>query len=187
MSVVGAVLLISGPPGAGKSTVGELVVDAFEPGMLVEGDVFFQMLRRGAITPWLPESAEQNEVITAATAAAIGELARGAATVVFNGVLGPWFLPTFFHHSGLPSVSYAVLLPPVGQCVEGVLTRTGHGFADEGATRKMHDEFAAADIDARHVFANPPGGQEATAAEILSAHAAGTLTTTLQGSGSSAG
>jgi cytidylate kinase len=175
---MGEVLVISGPPGAGKSTVGELVADRFEPSLLVEGDVFFQVLRRGATAPWLPESAEQNEVITAATAAAVGELARGPATVVFNGVLGPWFLPTFFRRSGLTSVSYAVLLPPVQQCVDGVLTRTGHGFADEAATRQMHAEFVAAAVEDRHLFTNPPGELEATAAAILTAHAAGTLTIT---------
>jgi len=175
---MGDVLVISGPPGAGKSTVGELVVDRFDPSVLVEGDAFFQVLRRGAVAPWLPESAAQNELITAATAAAVGELARGPATVVFNGVLGPWFLPTFLDRSGLSAVSYAVLLPPVEHCVAGVLGRTGHGFADEGATRKMHEEFASADIDARHLFANPPGEPGAAAAAILAAHADGRLVIT---------
>ena len=97
---------------------------------------------------------------------------------MFNGVLGPWFLPTFFRHSGLAAVSYAVLLPPVEQCIDGVLGRTGHGFADEAATRTMHDEFAAAAIEPRHVFANPPGELEATVAAILAAHEQGLLRVT---------
>ena len=84
MLLVGQVLVISGPPGAGKSTVGELVVDAFDPGMLVEGDAFFHVLRRGAIAPWLPESAEQNELITAATAAA-RERHRDTAGLLIDG------------------------------------------------------------------------------------------------------
>ena len=175
---MGDVLVLAGPPGAGKSTIGELVVDRFDPSLLVEGDVFFQVLRRGAVAPWLPESAAQNELVMAATAAAVGELSRGPATVVFNGVLGPWLLPTFFRHAGLASMSYAVLLPSVEQCVAGVLGRTGHGFADEGATRKMHEEFEVAEIDARHVFANPPGELEATVESILAAHEQGTLRVT---------
>jgi hypothetical protein len=80
-----------------------------------------------------------------------------------------------------------VLLPPVEQCVDGVLGRTGHGFADPDATRKMHDEFAAADIEPRHLFTNPPAEQEATATAIIAAHRHGRLRVGAQGSGSSSG
>lgn len=179
--------MLTGPPGAGKSTVAELVVDSFDPSMLVSGDSFFHFLRRGAVAPWLPESAAQNDAITAATGAATGRLAAGPSTIVFDGIVGPWYLPMFFEHTGLTSLSYAVLLPPVEQCVAGVLGRTGHGFADEDATRQMHAEFASATIDPRHVFANPSGQAEATAAAILAAHERGLLRVDAQGSGSSSG
>ena len=172
------VLVISGPPGAGKSTVAALVADSFDPSVLVEGDAFFAFLRRGATAPWRPESAAQNERVTAATAAAVGELALGPGQVVFDGVLGPWFLPTFVRHAGLAELSYAVLLPPVDQCVDRVLRRTGHGFADEGATRTMHHEFASARIGTRHLFANPPGELAGTVESILAAHATGDLVVT---------
>jgi len=41
-------LVVTGPPGAGKSTVARLVTDRFEPSALVEGDAFFAFLARGA-------------------------------------------------------------------------------------------------------------------------------------------
>jgi hypothetical protein len=44
-----------------------------------------------------------------------------------------------------------MLLPPEKECVERVQSRVGHGFTDQEATRHMHREFAAAEIDGRHV------------------------------------
>jgi cytidylate kinase len=38
---VSALLVITGPPGAGKSTVARVVAHRFEPSVLVEGDAFF--------------------------------------------------------------------------------------------------------------------------------------------------
>ena len=175
---MGDVLVISGPPGAGKTSVAALVADSFDLSILVKGDAFFSFLRRGAIEPWLPASAAQNDVVTAAAGAATGRFAQGPHTVVYDGVVGPWYLSTFLEHTGLASLSYAVLLPPVGQCVEQVRARVGHGFTDEPATREMHRQFGEAHVDTRHVFANPTGRLEETVESILAAHAAGTLTVT---------
>lgn len=167
--------MITGPPGAGKSTIAERVVDTFDPGVLMEGDAFFRFLRKGAVDPWKPEADAQNTVVTAAAAAAVGAFAIGPATVVYEGVLGPWFLPTFFGLSGLTSVSYAVLLPPPDAIVGRVGGRTGHDFADADAARRMHDQFSAAGIEARHVFPNPDGEQAETAEAIVAAHRDGTI------------
>jgi hypothetical protein len=54
-------------------------------------------------------------------------------------------------------------------------TRVGHGFTDEPATRKMHDSFAGADIEPRHVLVDPPGGPEAVAGLVAAARASGRL------------
>lgn len=169
-----SLLVVSGPPGAGKSTVARLLADRSSPSVLVEGDAFFAFLARGAIDPWLPASAAQNETVTQAAAAAAGRYASGGFTTVYDGVVGPWFLPTFAAASGLDRVDYVILLPPVETCVARVATRTGHGFTDEPATRKMHAEFAGA-VGPRHVLADPPGDPEAVADLVAAAQAAGTL------------
>ena len=143
-------VLISGPPGAGKSTVAARLAARYDPSVLIPGDAFFGFLDVGAIPPWLPESHRQNEVVVRAAAAAAGRMATGFTTV-FEGVVGPWFLPTFASESELDVLHYVVHLPPVGVCVERVATRSTHSFVDEPATRKMHEEFVRATISERHV------------------------------------
>jgi predicted ABC-type ATPase len=151
-----SLLVVTGPPGAGKSTVARALAARFDRSALVEGDAFFAFLARGSIPPWLTESHEQNDVVTRAAAVATGQFVTGGYTVVYDGVIGPWFLPTFAAATGLQSLHYVVLLPSVERCVERVATRAGHGFTDEAATRHMHDQFARAEIDARHVVHDPP-------------------------------
>jgi cytidylate kinase len=143
---------VTGPPGSGKSTVSEALADRWEPSVLVEGDAFFRFLRRGAIPPWLPESHDQNDTTVRAAAAAAGGFAAGGFAVVYDGVIGPWFLPTFATLTGVDVLDYVVLLPPVETCLDRVATRTGHGFTDLDATRHMYDDFVRATTPAA-----PPG------------------------------
>jgi hypothetical protein len=172
---VSSLLVVTGPPGAGKSTVACVLAERFERSALVEGDAFFAFLRRGAIAPWLPGSKQQNEAVTRAAGAAAGRFASGGMATVYDGVVGPWFLPVFAAATGLDRLDYVVLLPTVQRCVQRVRTRTGHGFSDEAATRKMHHEFATAAVGDRHVLADPPGGPDAVADLVEAALAAGTL------------
>ena len=172
---MGSLLVVTGPPGAGKSTAARLVADRFDPSVLVEGDAFFGFLARGAIPPWLPASNVQNEVVTKAAAACAGRYATADYMTVYDGVIGPWFLPTFAKATGLTRLHYVVLLPSVERCVEGVRTRADHEFTDEDATRKMHSEFATADVDDRFVLVDPPDGASTVADQIVAAFDAGRL------------
>jgi hypothetical protein len=82
-------------------------------------------------------------------------------------VVGPWFLPAFTAATGVDELEYAVLLPPAEVCLVRVATRDGHGFTDADATRRMHREFATADVDERHVLRDPAGRPADLADEIL--------------------
>lgn len=140
--MIGEPIVVTGPPGAGKSTVSALLADRYEPSALVEGDAFFAFLRRGYVEPWKPASHEQNTAVVEAAAAATGRLTRHAS-VIYDGVVGPWFLPEFLAASGVSVVHYVVLLPPVEVCLSRVEQRVGHGFTDLTATREMYEQFAA--------------------------------------------
>lgn len=170
-----SLLVVTGPPGAGKSTVAEVLVERTERSVLVAGDAFFAFLRSGAVEPWREEAHDQNTVVTGAAAAAAGRYASGGWPTVYDGVVGPWFLPQFVAGTGLAHLDYVVLLPSAARCVERVATRRGHGFTDEAATRHMHREFASASIDPRHVLGDPFEGARPVADLIQRAQAAGAL------------
>ena len=175
MSRMGSLLVVTGPPGSGKSVVAQVLASAAERSVLVEGDAFFRFLASGAIDPWLAESNDQNTVVTKAAASAAGTFALGGYTTIYDGIVGPWFLETFAEATGLSELDYVILLPDVETCVRRVATRQNHGFTDEAATRKMHAEFANAEIADRHVLRDPPEGVAAVAELVSTACDSGLL------------
>jgi cytidylate kinase len=162
---MGELVIIAGPPGAGKSSVSEHLVNEFTPSALVAGDSFFAMIKQGYILPWLPQARRQNIVIIEAAAAAAGRL-TDIGSVIYDGVLGPWFLPTFVRATGLPRINYVILLPPLEVCQERVRGRIGHGFSDLSATRDLYAQFANAAVDTRHLVSEP-GEHPAQLAELI--------------------
>ena len=166
MHGVSELLIITGPPGSGKSTVSRLVAEHFERSALVEGDSFFGFVVRGYIDPWLPESHGQNVVVTEAAARATGRYPRGGYMTIYDGMMGPWFVPTFLEHADVQALHYGVLLPSLDVCLARVLGRVGRAFRDEAATRQMHAAFADAEIDPRHVVADA-GEAPVVAREVL--------------------
>jgi cytidylate kinase len=153
-AAVDELVVVTGPPGAGKSSVSEELAKRWKPSALVPGDAFFGMIKQGYILPWLPQARGQNTVIIEAAAAAAGRLCE-LCVVVYEGVVGPWFLPTFLRASGLAHLHYVVLLPLLDVCIERVHSRVDHGFTDASVTRDMHRQFAAAGVDPRHLITEP--------------------------------
>jgi energy-coupling factor transporter ATP-binding protein EcfA2 len=105
---MGSLLVVTGPPGSGKSTLAAVLAARSSPSALVEGDAIFSFLAEGRIPPWLPESHDQNRVVTEACGLTAGRFCAGGYDTVYDGIVGPWFLPTFHEASGvdeLPAMS----------------------------------------------------------------------------------
>jgi cytidylate kinase len=172
---VGELLVVTGPPGAGKSTVSAVLAAGFSSSALVAGDQFFGFINKGYVAPWLAEAHTQNRVVVDAAAAAAGRLARGDYTVVYDGVIGPWFVAEFAAACQAPRLHYAILMPPEAVAVERVRTREGHGFTDLEAARHMYRDFRDAEVDPRHVVAGEVGDADVVARAVRQRMDAGRL------------
>ena len=131
------------------------------PSALVPGDTFFAMIKKGYVLPWLPQARRQNEVIIEAAAAAASRLSQ-ISFVVLEGIVGPWFLPTFASAAQPADVHYVVLLPPLRICIERVRNRGDHGFSDSVVTEDLYRQFVDAGIENRHLIIEP----DATPAQL---------------------
>jgi cytidylate kinase len=151
---MGELVVVTGPPGAGKTSVAERLATMRTASALVPGDTFFAMIKNGYVPPWLPEARRQNEVIIEAAAAAASRLSE-ISFVVFEGIVGPWFLPAFVRAAQPADVHYVVLLPPLRICIERVRSRGDHGFSDLAVADDMYRQFLDATIDARHLIIEP--------------------------------
>jgi predicted kinase len=90
------ILIVSGPPGAGKTTVARRLAETSDaPSVHLHTDDFYAAIRTGFIAPWLEESHGQNAVVTRAIVAAAAEYATGGYRVIVDGVVGPWFLDVY--------------------------------------------------------------------------------------------
>ncbi len=171
---MGSLLVVTGPPGAGKSTVSSRLASGLSHSVLVEGDQFFSFLAGAAIEPWSAEADDQNRIVTEAAAAATGRFTSDYDTI-YDGVVGPWFLPIFTSAAGLAELDYVILLPSVEVCISRVRSRPGHGFTDEAATRKMHEEFSRASAGWPHVVSSDVDNLDETVGLIRAARGAGRL------------
>jgi broad-specificity NMP kinase len=114
----GSLVVITGPPGAGKSTVARAVAARFERSVGIDGDAFFAFVANGGIESWLPEAEEQNDTVIDAASAAAGRYAMGEYVAVYDGIVGPWHVDAFIRATGLGALDYVMLLPSIETCWE---------------------------------------------------------------------
>ena len=56
-------IILTGPPGAGKSTTARSLAETYPKSVHLHTDDFWHYIASGAIPPYLPESEEQNQVV----------------------------------------------------------------------------------------------------------------------------
>ncbi|HUB99544.1 MAG TPA: AAA family ATPase [Solirubrobacterales bacterium] len=140
------VLILTGPPGAGKTTTAGILAARSDSAVHLEADLFFSFIRSGYVEPWRPESHEQNGLVMRIVGeAAAAYAAAGYFTIVDGIVIPRWYLGPLrevFAAADL-AVAYAVLRPSLSTCISRIDDREGGPLAEPAVIEQLWDEFAA--------------------------------------------
>jgi len=140
------ILVVSGPSGAGKTTVAKLIASSFEKSAHIAIDEFLRFIASGWVDPRLPTAASQNVVVGVSVAASAIQFARGGYTVVVDGHLfpdGAEGMSSICRASGI-GLHFAVLRPDLATCEERAAQRppgTGRFRTDATSVRELYSRF----------------------------------------------
>ncbi|MFE0695143.1 MULTISPECIES: AAA family ATPase [unclassified Streptomyces] len=143
MTETGQVVVVTGPPGAGKSTVSGLLAKTYPLSVHLHTDDFWAFIKEGAVAPYLPEAQRQNEVVMGVLAEAAFGYARGGYQVILDGVVGPWFLDGFLAAAETHDITlrYVVLRPDEETTVARATGRGPDALTERDPVLSMHRQF----------------------------------------------
>jgi broad-specificity NMP kinase len=150
-------LLLTGSPGCGKTTVAPLVADRHQLSVCLDIDWFFAKLRRGALEPWSEEAHSQNRVVLHAAAEAVAAFAAGRYFTVAEGILYPFMLDLFAaacEPRGI-MMHFAVLRAPIDLVQQRARDRTTEpehagALADADVIDDLWTQFESHRVEERH-------------------------------------
>ena len=140
--VAGEVLIVSGPPGSGKTTVAAALADETPRAVYLESDWFYHAIRTGFVAPHLPAARAQNIIVMDVAADAAAGFATAGYAVVWDGIVGPWFLDQVVRRLAQRQVRvrYLVLRPSRERALDRVRRRDG--TAEVSGAAIMFDQLA---------------------------------------------
>jgi adenylate kinase family enzyme len=149
------VLILTGAPGAGKTTTARILAASAERAVHLEADAFFRFIQTGYIEPWKPESHEQNKVVMGIVAEAAATYADAGYFTIIDGIVSPhWFfepLRDSLRDAG-HLVAYAVLRPPLAICQSRAVGDESGQPPDAAVVEQLWEQFSDLGGLERHVI-----------------------------------
>jgi cytidylate kinase len=130
--------IVSGSPGAGKTTISKELARRAPRGVNIESDEYYHVIV-DLIAPSTPEARAQNDAVLTAVARSAAAYCEGGYDVVIDGVIGPWYVPLFVRELGGAEVDYIVLRTNLEDALARVAVRNAPEMDD--IVRKMHAPF----------------------------------------------
>ena len=177
MAAASEILILTGAPGAGKTSVARLLAQHWQRSVHLESDRFFEFVANGYVEPWRSAAHGQNQAVMKIVGEAAAGYVRAGYSTVIDGIVlpGGFFEPLrdALRDQGL-AVAYAVLHPPLYVALERAKARS-NGLSDPSVVEQLWNGFADLGPLGRHAFDSSRHSPAETAATVQGALTAGVL------------
>jgi len=173
------VLIVTGPPGVGKTTVAGMLAARSDRAVHLESDAFFHFIRSGYIEPWKAESGAQNRTVMGIVAQVAAAYAEAGFFTIVDGIIIPgWFFEPVrdaLRQAGHP-VAYAVLRAPLPVCLSRANSRATEPLEDPEVIEHLWRSFADLGALEPHAIDVATNGPEDATGLLAARLADGSLT-----------